>query len=248
MAALVPASKNQSGVSTEAFVRPGFRWDAADAYLFDIDGTLLNSRDPVHYFAFHHAVRDVFGLEAKIDGVPVHGNTDIGILRAVLRRDGFIDAEINARLPRMIEQMCAEVERNSQQMQPELCPSMHELLSELFEEGKLLAAASGNLELIGWLKLEKAGLKHMFSFGSFCFPLERRADIISHGLTLARQRLGAHASVYVVGDTPADIEAARLAGAPIIAVSTGIYKFQDLCALQPDACFGCGTDMLRCRT
>ena len=34
-----------------------FRWDAADAYLFDIDGTLLNSRDGVHYNAFHNAVR-----------------------------------------------------------------------------------------------------------------------------------------------------------------------------------------------
>jgi phosphoglycolate phosphatase len=227
-----------------AFTRPGFQWSAADAYLFDIDGTLLNSRDPVHYFAFHHALRDVFSLQAKIDGVPVHGNTDIGILRAVLRREGVPDAEIDAKLPQMIEQMCAEVERNADQMRPELCPSVYELVSRLHSEGKLLGAASGNVGPIGWLKLEKAGLKPMFSFGAFCFPLEFRADILQHGLDLARRQRGSQATVYVVGDTPADILAARAVGVPVIAVATGIFKFNDLVALEPDACFACATDML----
>lgn len=244
MATPVPSSEDHLRASPAAFVRPGFHWKAADAYLFDIDGTLLNSRDPIHYFAFHHAVRDVFGLEAKIDGVPVHGNTDIGILRAVLRRHGFADPEIDARMPQMIQQMCAEVQCNAGQMRPELCPSIYELISGLQAEGKLLGAASGNLEPIGWLKLEKAGLKHMFSLGSFCFPRELRLDIFRHGLDLVRQRLGSNASVHVVGDTPADITAAKAVGVPVIAVATGIYKFEDLLAREPDACFGCGTDML----
>ena len=65
---------------------------SADAYLFDIDGTLLNSGDAVHYDAFHRALRDVFGIEAKIEGVPVHGNTDVGILRAVTRNAGIDEA------------------------------------------------------------------------------------------------------------------------------------------------------------
>ncbi len=233
--------------SSTVFTRPGFRWDAADAYLFDIDGTLLNSRDAVHYFAFNHALHDVFGIEAKIDGVPVHGNTDMGILRAVLRRAGLDDEKIDAGLPQMIAQMCAEVERNSAQMRPELCPSVYELVSHLHFTGKLLGAASGNVARIGWLKLEKTGLKGMFSFGAFCFPLEFRADILRHGLEQAQQRRGGQAAVYVVGDTPADIQAARAAGMPVIALATGIYKFEDLVTLSPDACFACGTDMLNWR-
>lgn len=247
MATLASSSENQSNRYPQAFARPGFRWDAADAYLFDIDGTLLNSRDPVHYFAFHRAVRDVFGLDVKIDGVPVHGNTDIGILRAVLQRDGLKDAEIDAGLPRMIERMCAEVERNAAQMRPELCPSIYELVSSLKARRKLLGVASGNLESVGWLKLQKAGLQQMFSFGSFCFPLERRAEILSRGLTLAQEHLGgSKGAIYVVGDTPADIEAAKSIGAPVIAMGTGIYNFEQLRALEPDACFACATDMLNC--
>ena len=225
-------------------MRPGFRWDAADAYLFDIDGTLLNSRDAVHYFAFQHAMRQVLGIEASIEGVPVHGNTDIGILRAVLHRAGMNDAAIDSHMPQIVAQMTAEVQRNSEQLNPELCPSILELIAHLQARGKLLGAASGNLETVGWLKLEKAGIRPMFAFGSFSFPRESRADIFQHGIDLARERLGSQATVTVVGDTPADIQAARAVGAPVIILATGIYSFAELKASGPDACFACATDLL----
>jgi len=226
------------------FVRPGFNWDAADAYLFDIDGTLLNSRDAVHYFAFQHAIRQVLGIEASIEGVPVHGNTDIGILRAVLQRTGMNDAAIDAHMPQIVAQITAEVQRNREQLNPELCPSIVELIAHLQAQGKLLGAASGNLEIVGWLKLEKAGIRPMFAFGSFSFPRESRADIFQHGITMARERLGRPATVTVVGDTPADIQAARAVGASVIILATGIYSFAELKASAPDACFACGTDLL----
>jgi phosphoglycolate phosphatase len=227
-----------------AFVRPGFRWDSADAFLFDIDGTLLNSRDAVHYFAFRNAVRDVLGIEASIEGVPVHGNTDIGILRAVLQRAGLRDRAIDKHMPQIVARMCAEVQQNREQLNPELCPSILELLNYLQAQGKLLGAASGNLETVGWLKLQKAGLRPMFTFASFSFPRELRAEIFQYGIDLARQRLGERASVTVVGDTPSDIEAARTVGVPVIALATGIYSFAQLQAHDPDACFACGTDLL----
>jgi phosphoglycolate phosphatase len=239
MATLKPDSSNQ-----KAFVRPGFRWDSADAYLFDIDGTLLNSRDAVHYFAFRNAIREVLGIEASIEGVPVHGNTDVGILRAVLQRAGMKDRAIDKHMPQIVARMCAEVEQNREQLNPELCPSILELINHLHGQGKLLGAASGNLETVGWLKLEKAGLKPMFGFGSFSFPRELRAEIFQHGIDLARQQLGKRASVAVVGDTPADIEAARAVDVPVIALATGIYSFAQLKAYDPDACFACGTDLL----
>jgi len=225
-------------------VRPGFRWDSADAFLFDIDGTLLNSGDAVHYFAFRNAIGNVLGIEASIEGVPVHGNTDVGILRAVLQRAGLNDAAIDTHLPRIVEQMCSEVQQNREQLNPQLCPSIPELISYLQGHGKLLGAASGNLETVGWLKLEKAGIRPVFAFGSFSFPRESRAEIFQHGIDVARLRLGEHATVTVVGDTPSDIEAARFVGVPVIAIATGIYSFAQLQACGPDACFACGTDLL----
>lgn len=225
-------------------MRPGFRWDSADVFLFDIDGTLLNSRDAVHYFAFRNAIRNVLGIEASIEGVPIHGNTDVGILRAVLHRAGLRDRAINKHMPQIVARMCAEVQQKREHLNPELCPSILELIGYLQGQGKLLGAASGNLETVGWLKLEKAGLKPMFAFASFSFPRELRAEIFQHGIDLARQRLGGQSSVTVVGDTPSDIEAARKVGVPVITIATGIYSFTQLQAHNPDACFACGTDLL----
>jgi len=217
----------------------------ADAYLFDIDGTLLNSRDGVHYNAFHAAVREIYGIDSKIDGVPVHGNTDRGILRAVARRAGLSDPEFESKLPAAIDCMCATAARNAGGMAPELCPSIRDLLDTLHSSGKLLGVVSGNLEPIGWLKLEAAGVKDFFAFGSFSGGRELRRDIFAHGLEEVRRLAGDGARACFVGDTPADIEAARLVGSPILAVATGIFTRADLLAHAPDACVDCCSNLLQ---
>ena len=65
-----------------------FQWMNADAYLFDIDGTLLHAHGGVHTGSFSLSVQAVMGHPLPIDSVPVHGNTDIGILRAALTHHG----------------------------------------------------------------------------------------------------------------------------------------------------------------
>jgi phosphoglycolate phosphatase-like HAD superfamily hydrolase len=221
-----------------------FRWSEFDAYLFDIDGTLLNSRDGVHYYAFRNALRALFGIDGTIDGVPVHGNTDLGILRAVLERAGISGAEFEHKLPDLVRHMCEEVQANAADIRVELCPSIRDLLELLYHHGKLLGVVSGNLEAIGWAKLEVAGLRHYFSFGSFSDERESREHIFRHGLGEVRQRVGEHASVCIVGDTPSDIAAARAVKAPIISVATGIFAQEQLAALNPDLCVGCCSELL----
>ncbi len=223
---------------------PGFAWSAADAFLFDIDGTLLNTRDGVHYWAFHNAIRRHFPVSSKIDGVPVHGNTDIGIIRAVLAREGVPEQQVAERLPLILEQMCTEVAQNRSGLRPELCPSVMDLVGGLHSAGKLLGVVSGNLERIGWLKLEAAGLRPYFSFGCFSDKREKREDIFLAGIEEARRRTGQDAVVHFVGDTPSDIMAAQQVGAPIIAVATGIFSLDELMRHGPDACFPCCTDLL----
>lgn len=216
----------------------------ADAFLFDIDGTLLNTRDGVHYFAFRHAVQAIFGVEGTIEGVPVHGNTDLGILRAVMRRQGIADSEFEGKLPALISHMCDEVQRNRARIRVEVCPSIPELLAALHAQGKLLGVVSGNLEPIGWAKIEAAGLRKYFAFGAFSDQREQREAIFRHGIAEARRRRGPQASVVIVGDTPADIVAARQAGVPIVAVATGIFSREQLADLNPDLCLACCTDLL----
>jgi phosphoglycolate phosphatase len=214
-----------------------FDWRGYDAYLFDIDGTLLNTHDGVHYNSFHTALREVYGCKGRIDDVPVHGNTDVGILRATLARHGSLrDGDFENKLPQALEMMCAEVERNTDQIRPQLCPSIAELLATLHSEGKLLGVVTGNLQRIGWRKLEQAGIRKYFDFGCFSDRREMREDIFRDGAGQARRLRGPETSVCFVGDTPADIRAAAAIGLPVIAVATGIYSREQLAKHNPPLC------------
>jgi phosphoglycolate phosphatase-like HAD superfamily hydrolase len=222
-----------------------FLWRNFDAYLFDIDGTLLNTRDGVHYNSFHTALREVYGCQGRIDNVPVHGNTDIGILRAALEDHGMPrDDDFERKLPQALEIMCAEVERNAEYIRPELCPAILELLAALHADGKLLGVVTGNLERIGWLKLDRAGIRQYFDFGSFSDRHEKREDIFRHGLELARRLRGLETRVCFVGDTPADIRAAAHLGLPVIAVATGIYSREVLEGHTPALCVASVAELL----
>lgn len=215
----------------------------AGAYLFDIDGTLLNTRDGVHYFAFRNALRELFGIEGTLEGVPVHGNTDLGILRAVLEREGIRGQEFERKLPLLTRFMCDEVQRNRAGIRVQLCPSITELLGRLHAAGKLLGVVSGNLEPIGWAKIEAGGLRPYFSFGCFSDHNEQREAIFRQGIAEVHRRRP-RASIVIIGDTPSDIAAARQVGVPIIAVATGSFPREQLAELRPDLCLACCTELL----
>jgi len=214
----------------------GFRWADADAYLFDIDGTLLNTRDLVHYNALNLAMREVYGVGTTIDGIAYHGKTDLGILRAALNRVLVSDEKFEEKLPQALAFISQHVKENVAGLKPQVCGAIPELLLRLRDQGKLIGVASGNLESVGWHKIEAAGLREFFSFGIFSDGNEQRSDIFIAAVREARSRIGQNAKVCFIGDTPEDIRAARIAGAYVVAVCTGIYKNSDLAHLGPDAC------------
>ena len=140
--------------------------------------------------------------------------------------------------------MCAEVQQNREQLNPELCPSIPELTAYLQAQGKLLGGGvrkSGNRCLV---EAGKSRTATDVRVRVVLFSSRVACRIFQHGIDLARQRLGSQATVTIIGDTPSDIDAARKVGVPVIALATGIYGFAQLRALDPDACFACSTDLL----
>ena len=83
-----------------------------------------------------------------------------------------------------------------------------------------------------------------YSFGAFADHHEKREDIFRNGVAEVKRRLGPSATVCVVGDTPFDINAAKAAGIPVIAVATGIYTLEQLAEHTPDICVARCTDLL----
>ncbi len=225
-----------------------FDYRAHDAYLFDIDGTLLNSRGRIHYYAFSAAMRDIFGKDGTIDGVPWHGNTDVGILRAALAKHGVTDEEFAHKREAALSVMRGEVIREAHRIEADLCPAIRELLEELHQAGKLLGVSSGNLEVIGWSKLRAAGIADFFKFGAFSDKNDTRVEIFREGAAKAREMSkNGISKICFIGDTPADIQAAHDLGHPVIAVATGIHSFEQLAGLKPDLCLGCCEDLRAAR-
>jgi phosphoglycolate phosphatase len=69
-------------------IKPGFAWDGQDACLFDIDGTLMRSRDRIHVESFPLSIRKVTGFEVTLTGVMLQGNTDTALLRKAFLLSG----------------------------------------------------------------------------------------------------------------------------------------------------------------
>jgi len=221
-----------------------FRWTESDAYLFDIDGTLLNTRDLVHWNALNRAMLEVYGVDTTIAGISYHGKTDLGILRAALERAGVSNGAFEQKLSFALDVVRQHVSENASQLVTDVCCAIPAILDRLHRSGKLLGVASGNLESVGWKKIEAAGLRHYFQFGCFSDRDEFRADIFKRAVAEARSRAGQQASVCFIGDTPEDISAARSAGAQIIAVGTGVYKAEELSRLGADACVASCSDLV----
>lgn len=217
----------------------------ADVYLFDIDGTLLVTRDLVHWNALHQAMLEVYGVDTNIEGIPYHGKTDVAILRAALERAGVSSETFSQNLSAALRVVCREVSANAQGLRAEVCPGIVEFVGNLRSEGKLIGIASGNLEEVGWHKVRAAGFRNFFSFGSFGDRCERRVEIFQHAVDQARKLAGNAAEVCFVGDTPDDILAAQAVQARIIAVCTGSFPYYQLAGFKPDACYTSCAELLQ---
>jgi phosphoglycolate phosphatase-like HAD superfamily hydrolase len=211
-------------------------WDEYDAYLFDIDGTLLECKDAVHYFAFCSALQTLAGRPLDLNGVTAHGNTDIGILRDALKLAGVPEEAWRGRVGETRAAMCRHVEEHKKDFCAAALPAVTAVLDHLRARKAVLGVATGNLEGIGRLKLEHCGLLPYFTFGGYSDNYEYRSDVFRAALEQARCLAGAGASVCVVGDTPADIQAAHANGLDVIAVATGIYPFERLAIETPEWC------------
>jgi phosphoglycolate phosphatase-like HAD superfamily hydrolase len=230
--------------TARVLIEPGFAWDGQDAYLFDIDGTLLRDTGRIHMNSFASSIQRVTGFEVSLDGIPVHGSTDTAILRAACRQAGIGGKILEPQIEAILEAMRLSVAGQRSQLRLLLMPGVEAALAHLAQKGALLGVATGNLEAIGWIKIEEAGLREWFRFGGFSDHFPIRAELVANAARKAREMAGVAARVCVVGDTPRDIEAARANSLPVIAVATGSFSFEALAEHRPQVCASSLADLL----
>ncbi len=206
--------------------------------LFDIDGTLLISRG-IGREAKRRAMLEVFGTTGDLDGHAFGGQTDWGILAALLAPHGISSAAIGRAMPAYEEVMA----RHMQEIRPSYCasaiPQAMETLQALRRRpDALVGLVTGNTSKTAAIKLEMAGYDPAwFPVGAFGNEAAARADLTRLALERTQAYLGQRLkgdAVIVIGDTPADVEAARAIDAIAIAVCTGYETRENLQGSQPD--------------
>ncbi|MFG1390493.1 HAD family hydrolase [Acidiplasma aeolicum] len=194
--------------------------------LFDVDGTLMEE-SPTHTESFNYACRKVYGVETDIYSFPRHGMTDTGILYGLLKRAGLDDAKISVHINDALKIMLEYVKNNIKPEDYKLLNGVNTALKEFYDLGYTLGLLTGNIQGVAELRAEKAGISKYFSTGGYGSDSMIRSELVLYAL----KRLGIKIdlmNVYLIGDTPLDIKAARDAGARAIAVATGIYKIDEL--------------------
>jgi phosphoglycolate phosphatase len=218
--------------------------------LFDIDGTLIHLHGAGRR-AFGRSFEHVFGAPDDLAGIHFGGATDRGVLREVLaRRDRSATAEeINRFLARLPVEL-AQTLREPAEAGHTLYPGVRELLDRLSATPHIrLGLVTGNVQACARLKLEHFGLWHYFSFGGFGDDHEDRAGIARQAMHRATARLPVGAryqAVYLVGDSPSDVAAARAISAVSVAVATGVFDCASLEAAAPDHLLDNLADLERC--
>ena len=199
--------------------------------LFDIDGTLvLTGRAGMR--AMNRACSDIVGGEA-LSGMAFAGRTDWSILDDIVRQHGrtLDDTLLRDLRQRYVEHLVEEIDRPGEGVK-DVMPGIRELLAALDKrDDAALALLTGNFVEGAQIKLEYFDLWKYFPCGAFGGDAADRNALVPIAIERARACGIADvrpSDVFVVGDTPSDVECALVAGATPVAVATGGFSVQDL--------------------
>ena len=194
--------------------------------LFDIDGTLIGI-DGAGSRSLNRALLELTGIPNGFRSINFAGKTDFQIVREGLGKFGLDDE--NNLLQMLMDLYLAYLREELPKGEAHVKVGVRKLLRELRDLGGIyLGLLTGNVETGARLKLKPFQLNQFFPIGAFGSDSEDGNRL----LPIAVQRLQEAESIslsyercVVVGDTPRDVECARVHGACCIAVATGTYSF-----------------------
>lgn len=179
--------------------------------LFDVDGTLLLSHDPLVGEAMTQVAREFFGVEVDVSRL-APGETALRQGREL----GVLDlARWCSGVGKRYVELLAHADTSGWQT-PD---GIEATLSDVEHLGKL-ALLTGNPEPMARARMERLGLARFFPSGQGAFGCE--AEERAHLIALARARAGDWPAeeTVAVGDTPLDVAGAHAAGIRVVAVES----------------------------
>ncbi|MGB2694086.1 MAG: HAD hydrolase-like protein [Dehalococcoidia bacterium] len=206
--------------------------------LFDIDQTLLYSGGAGSR-AMRQAFAQLYGIEDGFKRVEFSGRTDWSILRNAMQQHGLLDGHDEGHF----RQEMARFQERYYELLPvalrqaeggHAMPGVSELLDALSEHSEArLGLATGNFRRAASLKLSHFALDRHLTEGGFGDDAEDRGALV--GKAIERVSGSDAGTVWVIGDTPLDVQAAQANNARALGVATGPCTVAELLAVGASA-------------
>jgi phosphoglycolate phosphatase len=213
-------------------------------YLLDVDGTLIHCGGAGRRSLERSLAERCGPFDGALTALRLDGMTDRLIVREALGLLGhpFSEASCDAVLDRYLAFLEAEIAAPGYRVLPGVVAA----LDALRARGAPYGLCTGNVVGGARVKLARGGLDRYFDWspaaiGGFASDGEARERIVLAALRRAAERLGAPVEArdaLVIGDTPRDVEAAHLAGCPVLGVATGRFDAGALRAAGADFVVG----------
>jgi len=208
--------------------------------LFDIDGTLLKFKKYRSKEFFAQVVSEVFGKKPNMDKMPSFaGMTDSSMLRLMADDMNISHDEMFSHSDEIWNKLLLLYKEFTTEDVIEVLPGVEELLKKLVADKDVaLGLVTGNFRAHAYLKLDAVGLGYYFKFGAygddnydrdFLPPLlfRRAAEYLKVAGFSASDAL-------IIGDSPKDIQCAKVNGIPVLSVTTGGFSTEELAKFQPN--------------
>jgi phosphoglycolate phosphatase len=199
--------------------------------LFDVDETLVQTGGSGAR-SWKAAFEKLHGIPADIGAHTSAGETDPQVARetflAVLGREPSAD-ELDRLYGKYLLHLAEDILVSEQYR---VLPGAEQTLLALAEAGVMLGLVSGAMEGAARTKLVPANLNRFFIFGAYGSDSPDRVELTRSAIEKATRLHGrlSPSEVFVVGDTPRDIDAAASAGAISVGVASGKYSEDELVA------------------
>lgn len=195
--------------------------------LFDLDNTIfgykkLKSNPREHMKAYMHGFKKMFNINISFQElVSYSGKIDNQIINEILKSR---EKKISLKKIKKIKGIMSDYyKKNYKKERNFVLPGIKQILNNLKKEKNIvLGVLTGNLSKVGMLKLKRFNLDKYFKVFGFGDNAKNRNDLIKKTVK------NNYKKVFVIGDTPHDINCGKYIKATTIAVATGPYSTKQL--------------------
>ena len=207
--------------------------------LFDVDQTLVSIMGG-DVMALNAAFEQVHGITDAFREFTFAGGLDLPLMIEAYRKWGIMAVGVGE-VPDLSEFKAAYFEHLTRTLETwtegMVCPGAPPLLDALASDSRVqLGLETGNFRESAFIKLHRYGLDVFFDEGGFGGDYFERREVVAGAIARCQERSGRTYSpgeIFLVGDTPHDIDAGRANGVRTLAVGTGNYTVEELGRLGP---------------